>query len=103
MFVVAGLILFCVVIDLMFKHYAYKKKIYEVRCQMQQAGLIPNSVNLKMLFYTSLYFWFFPMCRFKSLSNEEHNNLLKKCNRLNYVMIGLFFAIPISMSLLSGI
>ena len=103
MFIVVGIILFSVFIVLLYKHYILKKKIYEVRSKMQQDGIIAQNANLKSLYHLSLYFWFIPLYEFKKLGNEEHNDLLKKCNRLNYIMIGLFFAIPISISLLSGI
>ena len=103
MFIVVGIILFCIFLYLMYRHYQLKKKIYEVRCQMQQDGLIPENSNLKLIYHMSLYFWFIPVNDFKKLGNKEHNDLLKNCNQLNYIMIALFFAIPISMSLLSGI
>ena len=94
MYSAVGVILWLIVfLFFIFKHYRLKKEIYKVRCQMQQDDLIPKDINLKKLFYYSLYFWFIPVKGFENLSNEEHDCLVKKCNRLTYVMIGLFFIV----------
>ena len=88
--VIIWLVLFCV---FCFKHYTFKREIYDVRCQMQQDGLIPKNVDLKKLFYSSLCFWFIPVSGFEDLSNEEHNSLVEKSNRLTYILIGLFLIV----------